>query len=314
MKRFFIMTILMLLIAVPALGGQEYGVYVKAVEKAETSFDEVVGQVENALLGAGWEVIASYESGVDGRCGMRAHVVVANNAEYAGAIMKHGADAAFVLPLKVGVYEDESGIHVAFANPASIARTVLGDGVEDALAVKTMDSIAGALGKGVKGTEVKAQAGEIRDEGRVGGMGGGDFKEKVETIHSGGAYDDVVAKVQEGIKADQKGWKLVYTLKLDNVTLIGLTSGATEAKAFDIAGDSRESKTFKCPGLDHAAAFPIEVVVSQDGGEAKVVTLDEMYRMKVYFEDAGNWAFMKNMTMPGRIEDEIVEAATSKLK
>lgn len=39
-----------------------------------------------------------------------------------------------------------------------------------------------------------------------------------------------------------------------------------------------------------------------------------MYRMKVYFEDAGNWAFMKNMKMPGDIHREIVEMSTSKLK
>ncbi len=45
-----------------------------------------------------------------------------------------------------------------------------------------------------------------------------------------------------------------------------------------------------------------------------VVTLDEMYRMKVYFEDAGKWAFMKNMGMPGEIEKEIIEISASKLK
>jgi len=33
--------------------------------------------------------------------------------------------------------------------------------------------------------------------------------------------------------------------------------------------------------------------------------VDEMYRMKVYFEDAGMMAFAKNMTMPGSIQDEI---------
>ena len=29
--------------------------------------------------------------------------------------------------------------------------------------------------------------------------------------------------------------------------------------------------------------------------------------MKMYFEDAGKWAFMKNMGMPGSIEDEVTE-------
>jgi hypothetical protein len=36
--------------------------------------------------------------------------------------------------------------------------------------------------------------------------------------------------------------------------------------------------------------------------------------MKVYFEDAGNWAFMKNMRMPGQIQDEIVDMVNANLK
>ncbi|MBI4690683.1 MAG: hypothetical protein HY754_10540 [Nitrospirae bacterium] len=63
-----------------------------------------------------------------------------------------------------------------------------------------------------------------------------------------------------------------------------------------------------------AFAFPIEVIVYREDGMVKVATLDEMYRMKVYFEDAGKWAFMKNMGMPGAIEKEITEMAVSKLK
>ena len=75
-----------------------------------------------------------------------------------------------------------------------------------------------------------------------------------------------------------------------------------------------ESKTNSCPGIDHVSAFPIEVIVYRDGGQVKVATLDGMYRMKVYFEDAGMWAFMKNMRMPGQIQGEIVEMSTSLLK
>jgi len=314
MKRLMLIGFMVFTLAVTAFAGDEYGVYVKAVERATPDFAAVVKQVEDTATGAGWAVVASFDAGVEDRCGkMQAHVVVVNNDEYAAKIMSHGAQAAFALPVRIGVYEDETGIHVAFVNPASIVRTVLGDGVEDALAVETMNSLAKALGDGVKGSAAVRQIGQMRDEGRVGGMGGGDFEKKVETIHSGGAVDDVVAKVQQGIEANTKDWKLIYTLKVGDATIIGLTNKATEAKAFDIAGESRETKTNQCPGLDHAAAFPIEVVVS-GGDKATVQILDEMYRMKVYFEDAGNWAFMKNMTMPGHIEDEVVEAATAKLK
>jgi hypothetical protein len=38
-----------------------------------------------------------------------------------------------------------------------------------------------------------------------------------------------------------------------------------------------------------------------------------MYRMKMFFEDAGKWAFMKNMGMPGSIHDEIAAQIKSDL-
>jgi hypothetical protein len=60
-----------------------------------------------------------------------------------------------------------------------------------------------------------------------------------------------------------------------------------------------------CPGMDHAPAFPIELVVYLDGDVTKVALMDEMYRMKMYFEDAGKMKFARNMRMPGSIEDEI---------
>ena len=65
--------------------------------------------------------------------------------------------------------------------------------------------------------------------------------------------------------------------------------------------------------VDHAAAFPIEVIVYPENGKVEAILLDSMYRMKVYFEDAGKWAFMKNMGMPGVIEDEVIDAVTSGL-
>ena len=42
--------------------------------------------------------------------------------------------------------------------------------------------------------------------------------------------------------------------------------------------------------------------------------LTEMWRMKLYFQDAGNWAFMKNMAMPGDIQKEIDAAIKRAVK
>ena len=122
-------------------------------------------------------------------------------------------------------------------------------------------------------------------------------------------------KVREGMTSNTKSWRLIYTLDLGNdVTVYGVDEAAKEVKAFMIPGGKRESKDDSCPGVDHVSAFPIEVVVYKEKGMARVLLLDEMYRMKVYFEDAGKWDFMKNMGMPGAIEKEVTEMVTSKLK
>ncbi|MEJ2183539.1 MAG: DUF302 domain-containing protein [Nitrospirota bacterium] len=292
---------------------QEYGVFVKARQGLSGPFDRAVSETADALKKAGWEVLASYENGVPEDCGFRAHTLVIYSEDYARSLLAHGPRAAFALPLRVSVYEDETGINVAFLNPASLNRTVLGDGVESGLSRSVMEELATALAA-LEGHESSVQIGQLRTEGHVGGMGGGDFADKVQTIYEGGALEDALRGVNESIEKNTLGWKKVYEVDAGEVAIVGIAKSATEAKAFGIAGEKRRNDTFRCPGLDHAAAFPIEVVLYTHEGTARVEILDEMYRMKVYFEDAGRWAFMKNMTMPGHIEDEVVEVSTSALR
>jgi len=299
----------------------EYGVYVKAVEKARGSFDEVSGKVEAALKSSGWEILAAYNTGVPEGCKFRSKVIVFSSPAYAKSIMSNNVKAAFALPLRAGIYEDETGINIAVVNPASINRTIIYDVKLDELSLLTINPIVDAIAKAVPGNAVKKQIGEIRDEGRVGGMGGGDFLDKIEEIYvapdgSSDTFKNVSEQVKNGILGNKKKWRLVYVLDLSayNAVIFGITQAKTEGRAFKIAGEKRSSDSYKFPGIDHNAAFPIEVIVYKDGNNIKVVTLDEMYRMKLYFEDAGKWAFMKNMGMPGQIEDEIIEIVKTNLK
>jgi uncharacterized protein (DUF302 family) len=320
MKKFLGVLILCLSMAVPpGVQAAEYGVYVKVAEKVGGSFGDVVKNAESVLSKDGWEVLASYDAAVPEGCGFKAHTIVINSPAYAQKIMAHGPRSAFALPLRVAVFSDEKGLNTSFLNPASLNRTVLGDTVEKDLSVATMKGLSNIVASAAKGTVVNQQTGEIRSEGHVGGMGGGAFNDKIVEIYkkedTGSNFHDIAAKVKEGIVSNTKGWRLVYSLDLGNdVVVYGIDNKKTEARAFGIAGEKRESKANPCPGIDHAPAFPIEVVVLKERGVVKVVTLDEMYRMKVYFQDAGNWAFMKNMRMPGQIEREIVEVSGSKLK
>ncbi len=311
-KVFFLSAAIVLLLICSTANAEKYGMYVKVAESVEGTFDEVVKKTKDALTNNNWKIITSYEAGVPEGCTFRAYNIVVNSNGYTQKIMSQKNRASFALPQRVGIYEDEKGINIAFVNPASLNRTVLGDNVESELSVSTMNSLSDIIAAALKGNIVKQQIGQIRKKGRVGGMGGGDFNKKVEVVFekedAENVLKDISEKVKEGILADKKGWELVYTLDLSdhNTVIYGVNNKKMEAKAFKIAGEKRDSKSNPCPGIDHVAAFPIQVIIYKEDEMIKVVLLDEMYRMKLYFEDAGMWAFMKNMKMPGDIEKEIV--------
>ena len=111
-------------------------------------------------------------------------------------------------------------------------------------------------------------------------------------------------------------WQIrgIYELDLAErgAVVLGVTGLAAEARAFSIvgAGADEQAKSLRCPGLSHAPAFPIEVVIMSDAGRVRVTLVNQMYRMKMYFEDAGKMKFAANMRMPGSIEDEIRRLVT----
>jgi hypothetical protein len=90
--------------------------------------------------------------------------------------------------------------------------------------------------------------------------------------------------------------------------VFGITRPRTEGLSFHIAGDSRSDDTDLSPGLDHAPAYPIEVLILADGDELKVMTQRQMFRMDMYFWDAGKMAFMSYRGMPSMLDESIKKA------
>jgi uncharacterized protein (DUF302 family) len=292
----------------------EQGAYVKLFSGMKADIGKTTETIKTALTDAGFEVIASYENGVPEGCNFRAMTVVFTNGDYSSKVLAGGQDKAFGLPHRIGVYEDESGLNVAVVNPIHMNRTFYLNNSKDADAEAELGKIMDAL-KGV-GNMVMVQAGQIRTEGEIGGMGGGRFPDKlIAAATSGKSVADAAKALADGI-SDKAAWHSVYTYQPnEKVAVVGITNtAATEGRAFSIAGDKRSGKNYKFPGLDHAAAFPVEVVVYESGGKTTAHIVVEMWRMKLYFEDAGTWAFMKNMAMPGDIEDEITAAVKAALK
>ncbi len=105
-------------------------------------------------------------------------------------------------------------------------------------------------------------------------------------------------------------WKIIskITSPDNNAILLGITRPRTEAVSFNIAGSSREDDSNKCPGIDHVPAYPIEVLLIQEGNKINVYTQREMHRMDMYFWDAGMSAFMNHMSMPAVLDESIKKA------
>ena len=292
---------------------KEQGVYVKLIEGMKADIGQTAQAAGSALKNAGFTVLATYENGVPPGCKFRAMTVVFARPDYSAKVLAGGPDKGFALPLRLGLYEDEAGVNAAMVNPVSINRTMFQGGSMDDAAEKVVAEVSAALK--AMGPVTAKQIGQIRDSGEITGMGGGPFPEKVLAgATSPKPIADMAAAIEKGM-TDKAGWHVIYAYKpSEAVTIVGVTNTKTEGRAFGIAGEKRSSGKNPFPGVDHAAAFPIEVVLYKKGAANSAMLLKEMWRMKLYFQDAGNWAFMKNMKMPGDIQDEIEEGLKKSLK
>lgn len=286
------------------------GVYVTLLSGLKADVAGTAAKAESSLKASGFEILGSFDNGVPAGCGEKARTIVFASPAWTSEVLSGGGDKAFGLPMRLAVYSDASGVSVSVVNPVALLRTLYVSDAKDAAAQKAVETVAAALAP--LATVSPKQAGQLRDSGKIGGMGGGAFPDKIVPILAPAkAPADVAEAIKSGV-ADAAGWRTVYAYKAsDDVWVVGLTNAKTEGRAFGIAGEKRATEANPFPGLDHAAAFPIEVVVTKRGAGSSVTLLKEMWRMKLYFEDAGNWAFMKNMQMPGDIQKEI-EAAVRK--
>lgn len=314
-------TLLPLRPAALAAQGAPQAVYITLADSVPGTLDDIVTALRAGFTGAGWEVLAAYPVGVDRACSYQSRVVTLHSPRYARAVMGHGLHAAFAVPLRLAVFQDEAGTHVSAVNPHSVNRTIVaeqGFGGESEAVLQEMSRI---VAQAVGGTASHRAYGQVRRRGLIGRtmgiMAGGPFPDKIETVHAvpGGTPDDLVRvadQVWAGLRAGGSGrWQARGAFRLDlpehDVVVLGVSGSAMEARAFQIvgAGGDASRESYRCPGIAHSPAFPIEVVVMRDSGRVRVTLVDEMYRMKMYFEDAGRMKFAANMGMPGSIEDEI---------
>jgi len=298
---------------------QEYGVFEYVVQKAQGSFDEITEAIAQSATQNGLSVVAQIDAGVPEGCTYKARVIILLDSSYADQIMQANSNTGpFAVIDRLNVFEDEAGIHVSIVNPHSIIRTVLmNDTKYEEMSETHLQKVRAIITSAVTGDVSSKQYGQIREEGYIsktmGVMAGGQFDEKIEdvVIVPNSKVADITQKVKSGLSVPGEEWGLhqVYDINLAayNTFVFGVTGAAMEAKSFDIVeeGDDDAREDFEYPGLAHAGSYPFQVVVSQNGEDVNIRFVTAMFRMKVFFEDAGKWAFMKNMGMPGSLADEV---------
>jgi hypothetical protein len=295
------------------------GVYEYVVEQAQGGFGAVSAAVESAITAGGWQLVGKVEVGAPKGCSFKSTVFAVVEQGYAGRLMAaNKRTAPFAAVDRINVFQDEAGVHVAVVNVESVNRTVLMDDRAQAdLSREHLKALRALVAGAVTGKASEREYGQRRDKGYIGKtmgvMAGGPFGEKVkdEFVITDRDWQATAEKVKLGLSARGPKWglRLAYTLVLpeQETVVFGMTGSPMDSQSFSIvnAGGDETRSAYQCPGLDHAGAYPIEVVVTRDQNSVKVRMVDAMYRMKLFFEDAGKWAFMKNMGMPGSIHDEL---------
>jgi hypothetical protein len=310
-----------LFVASPLRAEDGPGVYLRLAQGIPEPLEAVAVTLEEALLGSGWNVLTAVDCGVvQDRCDHGSRVIVAYADAHRERLMAYGNHAAYALPIRFVVYEDETGVGIGSTNPANLNRTIVDEESEPSDWADMVADIRGVVASAFPDHASDGEYGQRRDKARIGRtfgiMAGGRFTEKFKDVVTRPANGDDAASVARRIVQElptQGDWEWqihpVYVLELpeNDMALVGVTGHPVEARAAGIVkhGGIDERKDMACPGIDHAAAFPIEVSVAVVDGELQIRLVDVMFRMKMFFEDAGKMAFAKNMGMPGSIEDEI---------
>lgn len=297
-------------------------VHLRLAEGITQPFDAVSQTLEAALADAGWNVLSTMDCGVlVEQCDFASRVIVAYTDAHRARLMPYGNHAAYALPIKFVIYEDEDGIGIGSTNPMNLYRTIVDEETEPEdwadISAEIRAVVTGAFPEHAVDTEYGQRRGKARIGRTMGVMAGGRFKGKFKEVVTRLANGDDAISIANRIFDElssidgdwQWGIRPIYVIDLpeNDMALVGVTGSLMETRSAGIVkhGGMNDRKDMACPGIDHLAAYPLEVVVQIVDGELQVRMVDVMYRMKMFFENAGKMAFMRNMGMPGSIEDEV---------
>ena len=330
----FILTLSMTAGMGHARAAEQYGIYERILE-ASGSFQETTAALENAIAASTFILQGKRDLTYTNKT-QQVRVYVLTSPEYMDAASDEPPNTISAQILRIGVYQYGQGkpTQIDMVNPVALAM-VFYSGSKDydklIAAARTTEQQLREMVAQVPGKAVQVQLEPIRSEKTLNKYDGDgmakmmarwrNWKESQQLVFKTTPenFQKTVEKVESTLRAskdkgvdDSSGWDLVSMIPVgNNAVYFGVSNDYTENKCIRIDSDFRhrgKSADAPYPGVDHAPALPLEVLVYNDGKETRVVQYGEMWRMQLYFWDAGYLAFAKNTLIPSVIFDSIDEA------
>ncbi len=320
-----------------AFAAEEYGIFERILE-ASGSFNDTTAALEKALAESKLTLQAKRDLTYTDKV-QQARVYILTSPVYMEAAKGESPDTISAQVLRIGVYEYGEGkkVHINMGNPTAHAMVFYAGSKNYAnllAAAKTTAQEIKDIAAKVPGKQVSVQLEPVRTEKTLNKFNGDgpakmmakfrNWKDSQNEVFKDKAanFDAVVARVENTLRAsqdkgvdDSSGWRLISKIPVGtNAVYFGITNDYTENKCIRINSDFRsdgKTKDAPYPGVDHAPAMPMEVLVINDGKEVKVVQYGEMWRMQLYFWDSGYMAFAKNTLIPSIIFSSIDQTLTA---
>ena len=319
-----------------ARAADEYGIFERLLT-ASGSFEETSAALEKSRGESKLTLHAKHDLKVpDGA--QKARVYVLTSPAYQEAAKGAPANTVSAQILRVAVYQYGEGkkTYINMANPTSHAM-VFYAGQKDypqlLAAAKAVAQEIRDVASRVPGKAETVQLEPARGEKTLNKFNGDgpakmmakwrNWEESQRVLLEGKPEDFVamVARVEKALAAskdkgpdDASGWRLISKVAVGaNAVYFGISNEYTENKCVRINSDFRsdgKAKEAPYPGVDHAPALPLEILVINDGKTVRAVQYGEMWRMQLYFWDSGYMAFTKNTFVPSAILNSIEKALT----
>lgn len=320
-----------------AYAADEYGIFERILD-ASGSFSDTTAALDKAIAESKFTLVAKHDLTYADKP-QEARVYVLTSPAYMDAAKDEAPNTISAQILRIGVYQYGPGkkTQIDIANPVAHAMVFYaGSKNYDKLlaAAKSTEQSLRDLAAKVPGTPEQVQLEPKRTEKDYNGFDGDgpakmmakwrNWKESQNVTFSANPADfqATVAKVENILRSskdkgvdDSSGWNLIAKVPVGaNAVYFGISNSYTENKCIRINSDFRshgKAPDAPYPGVDHAPALPLEVLVINDGKKVNVVQYGEMWRMQLYFWDSGYMAFAKNTLIPSIIFSSIDTTLTS---